>query len=81
MNAFLQQLRRDVERHPAVNHPLLARVAQVPFSREDYRVFGMQHYALVGTFTRYLELLLLRAPDSEAKLWLAKVLCDEYGEG
>jgi pyrroloquinoline quinone (PQQ) biosynthesis protein C len=32
-------------------------------------------------FTSYLEALLIRAPDSEAKLWLAKVLVDEYGEG
>ena len=36
---------------------------------------------MVGTFTRYMELLLLRAPSSSQKLWLAKVLVDEYGEG
>ena len=40
-----------------------------------------QHFALVGTFTRYLELLLIRAPDSMAKQWIAKVLVNEYGEG
>lgn len=78
---FLKQLRVEVERHPAINHALLARVAHVPFTREDYRVFGLQHYALVGSFTRYLEMLLPRAPDSEAKSWIAKVLVDEYGEG
>ncbi len=83
MNAreFLTNLRREVEGHTAVNHPLLARVACVPFTREDYLVFGLQHFALVGNFTRYLELLLLRAPDSNAKLWIAKVLVNEYGEG
>jgi len=83
MNAreFLTGLRREVESHPAINHALLARVAHVPFTREDYRVFGAQHYALVGSFTRYLEMLLPRAPDSEAKSWIAKVLVDEYGEG
>ena len=32
-------------------------------------------------FTSYLERLLARAPNSETKLWLAKVLVDEYGEG
>jgi len=79
--AFLARLRRHVERHTAVNHPLLARVAHVPFTRQDYRVFGTQHYALVGHFTTYLELLLLTAPDSDSKQWLAKVLVDEYGEG
>ncbi len=78
---FLKQLRTEVEQHTGVNHPLLARVAQVPFTREDYRVFGLQHYALVGKFTLYLEHLLLRAPDPSAKMWLAKVLVDEYGEG
>jgi len=78
---FLSRLRREVEAHAAINHALLGRVAHVPFTREDYRVFGLQHYALVGSFTRYLELLLPRAPDSEAKSWIAKVLVDEYGEG
>ena len=79
--AFLQQLRKDVESHVAVNHPLLCRVSQVPFTRQDYKVFGLQHYALVGNFCAYLEYLLLSAPDSEAKSWIAKVLVDEYGEG
>ena len=78
---FLADLRRAVESHMGVNHPLLARVAHVPFTREDYLVMGLQHYPLVGTFTTYLELLLLRAPDSDAKQWIAKVLVDEYGEG
>ena len=83
MNAkeFLLDLRREVEAHPGVNHMFLCRLAQVPFTREDYLVASMQHYPLVGTFTRYLEELLLRAPSSEAKSWLAKVLVDEYGEG
>jgi len=78
---FLVALRAEVEAHVAVNHPLLARLAHVPFTRADYRVMGLQHYALVGHFTSYLEQLLLRAPDSEAKQWLAKVLVNEYGEG
>jgi len=79
--AFLQGLRAEVESHPAVNHPLLARVGQVPFTVEDFKVMGMQHFALVGQFCNYLEHLLLSAPDSESKSWLAKVLVDEYGEG
>jgi len=78
---FLSELRREVESHPGVNHPLLGRLSQVPFTREDYLVMGLQHYPLVGTFTTYLEYLLLRAPDSDAKQWIAKVLVDEYGEG
>ena len=83
MNAkeYLAKLRRDIERHPGVNHPLLGRVAQVPFTKEDYKIMCLQHYPLVGMFTTYLELLLLTAPDSDAKSWIAKVLVDEYGEG
>lgn len=79
--AFLADLRREIERHAGVNHPLLARLRHVPFTRQDYRVFGLQHYSLVGTFTTYLEHLLVKAPSSQAKSWIAKVLVDEYGEG
>ena len=79
--AFLKNLRREVETHPAVNHTFLARIGTSPFSREDYKVFGMQHYPLVGMFTNYMERLLVNAPNSTAKCWLAKVLVDEYGEG
>lgn len=78
---FLARLRQEVRSHAAVNHPLLTRVAHVPFTREDFKVMGLQHYALVGMFTTYLERLLFLAPDSDAKQWLAKVLVDEYGEG
>lgn len=83
MNAreFLKNLHEEIESHPAVNHPFLCRVSRIPFTREDYKVFGLQHYALVGNFTAYLEHLLITAPDSDAKQWLAKVLVDEYGEG
>ena len=65
---FLKALRVEVESHPGVNHPLLARVAQIPFTREDYKVMGLQHFPLVGNFTQYMELLLLRAPNSDASL-------------
>jgi pyrroloquinoline quinone (PQQ) biosynthesis protein C len=78
---FLTDLRAEVETHPAVNHTFLARVGTSPFSREDYKIFGMQHYPLVGMFTGYMERLLINAPNSTAKCWLAKVLVDEYGEG
>jgi len=79
--SFLGALRHEVETHPAVNHIFLNRCATSPFSREDYRIFGENHYPLVYVFTTYLEKLVCRAPSSDAKLWLAKVLVDEYGEG
>jgi pyrroloquinoline quinone (PQQ) biosynthesis protein C len=78
---FLRNLRSELERHAAVNHLFLNRIATAPFSREDYRIVAENHYPLVCAFTSYLEALLVRAPSSEAKLWLAKVLVDEYGEG
>ena len=78
---WLSELRREVESHPAVNHMLLARLATGPYTKSDYKNFGLQHYALVGFFTRYMEALLVRAPSSAEKLWLAKVLVNEYGEG
>jgi pyrroloquinoline-quinone synthase len=79
--AFLADLRREIETHPGVNHLFLNRLATSPFAKQDYRVFAENHYPLVCVFTHYLERLLVRAPDSQAKLWLAKVLVDEYGEG
>jgi pyrroloquinoline quinone (PQQ) biosynthesis protein C len=78
---FLEGLRAEIESHPGVNHLFLNRCATAPFSREDYKVFGENHYPLVCVFTSYLERLLVRAEASDAKLWLAKVLVDEYGEG
>ncbi|MDH5675797.1 MAG: iron-containing redox enzyme family protein [Myxococcales bacterium] len=78
---FLAELREEIESHEAVNHIFLNRLAVTPMARQDYRVFAENHFPLVCTFTSYLELLLLRAPDSEARLWLSRVLVDEYGEG
>jgi len=78
---FLRDLRKEIASHPGVNHLFLQRLATSPFSKSDYRIFAENHYALVCVFTSYLEALLFRAPDSESKLWLAKVLIDEYGEG
>lgn len=81
LSPWLYELRREVEAHPGVNHLLLSRLATGRYTKCDYQQFGLQHYPMVGTFTRYMELLLLRAPQSDQKLWLAKVLVDEYGEG
>jgi pyrroloquinoline quinone (PQQ) biosynthesis protein C len=78
--AFLKDLHHEVAHHPALSHSLLSRMDVDPKTRDDFRIFSGQHYPLVGTFTRYLELLLLNAPSSNAKVWLAKVLVDEYGE-
>ena len=78
--SFLANLREEVVNHAGVGHSLLGRMEIDPRAREDFKIFAGQHYALVGMFTRYLELLMIRAPRSQDKVWLAKVLIDEYGE-
>lgn len=78
--AFLADLREEIRNHAGVGHSILGRMKTDPRSRFDFKVLAGQHFPLVGNFTRYMELLLLNAPDSEAKCWLAKVLVDEYGE-
>ncbi len=77
---FLRDLHHEVANHAGIGHSLLGRMELDPKRRDDFKIFSGQHYPLVGTFTRYLELLLLSAPSSNAKIWLAKVLVDEYGE-
>ncbi len=76
--SWMDALEREVLTHRAVRHPLFERLAR---DRSALSVFGLQHVALVGCFTTYMEWLLLRAPSSMEKLWLAKVLVNEYGEG
>jgi len=80
-SSWLVELEHEVQAHAAVNHHLLARLTDDDATRADALAFGLQHHALVGCFTRYMELLLLHAPSSQEKLWLAKVLVNEYGEG
>ena len=79
--SFLKTLRAEVATHPSVNHPVLTAIGEGSCTREDFKRFGLQHFALVGMFTQYMERLLINAPNATAKLWLAKVLVDEYGEG
>ena len=77
---FLRSLREEIQCHPGVGHSLLGRMLTDPRTRHDFKILASQHYPLVANFTTYMELLLLRAPSSESKRWLAKVLVDEYGE-
>lgn len=77
---FLADLREEIKNHAGVGHSILGRMKTDPRSRFDFKVLAGQHFPLVGNFCAYMELLLINAPDSEAKCWLAKVLVDEYGE-
>ncbi|MCX4241423.1 B12-binding domain-containing radical SAM protein [Paraliomyxa miuraensis] len=75
---FLARLRAFVRSHPAVNHPLLTRLVHVPFTREDHKILGLQHHAVVGLHTRCLEQLLPRACGSEARVWILEALLHEH---
>ncbi len=77
---FLADLRQEIAEHSGVGHSLLGRMVTDPRTKHDFKVLASQHYPLVANFTSYMELLLLRAPHSRAKCWIAKVLIDEYGE-
>jgi pyrroloquinoline quinone (PQQ) biosynthesis protein C len=78
--SFIEELNREVYAHPAVNHPFLERVASKPFSKEAWLAFGHQLYPHVHFFIPYMEELLLNTFDVGAKLIVAKILLDEYGE-
>lgn len=77
----IDHLQVFVEGHEAVNHPFLLDLGNTNCDRDRFRRFGLQHYQLVKHFTGYMEQLLINAPSSREKLWIAKVLVDEYGEG
>ncbi|MEO0478541.1 MAG: iron-containing redox enzyme family protein [Planctomycetota bacterium] len=77
---FLSDLDAELAAHRAVRHPLLDHFAhRAPVG--DFLRFGLHHRHVVERFTHYLELLLLRADDTRDKLWIAKVLVDEFGSG
>ena len=80
MHAFIQELEREVFEHDAINHSFLRRVASAPFSREAWTAFATQLYPHVHFFIPYMEELLRNTHDCGAKLIVAKILLDEYGE-
>ncbi|MDB4959316.1 MAG: hypothetical protein JWO36_6885 [Myxococcales bacterium] len=77
---FFKDLNEEVQRHPAVNHPFLELAASKPFSKRAWLGFAQQLYPHVHFFIPYMEELLLNTYDMNAKLIVAKILLDEYGE-
>lgn len=77
---FIKQLGEDVTSHPAVNHSFLETVSTRKFSKEAWMAFAVQLYPHVHFFIPYMEELLLNTFDMKAKLVVAKILLDEYGE-
>lgn len=77
---FIQKLNEEVTRHRAVNHPFLETVASRKFSKKAWLAFAQQLYPHVHFFIPYMEEMLLNTFDMNAKLIVAKILLDEYGE-
>ena len=82
MNAeeFLQRLKREVIRHPALTHPFLERFGAGDASEEGVRAFAIQYYRHVRVSRLYLAALISNCRDDEGlQLALAGILLDEYG--
>ena len=77
---FIKNLNEEVRAHPAINHSFMEMVRSRPFSKKAWLAFGQQLYPHVHFFIPYMEELLLNTFDMNAKLIVAKILLDEYGE-
>jgi pyrroloquinoline quinone (PQQ) biosynthesis protein C len=77
---FLHDLNEEVKRHPAVNHAFLEMVSSRKLSKKAWMAFAQQLYPHVHFFIPYMEQMLLNTFDMNAKLIVAKILLDEYGE-
>src|SRR5688572_29338149 len=78
---FIKDLNAEVRRHPAIqNNSFLATVSTRKFSKQAWLGFAQQLYPHVHFFIPYMEELLLNTFDMNAKLIVAKILLDEYGE-
>jgi pyrroloquinoline quinone (PQQ) biosynthesis protein C len=77
---FIAELNDEIAQHAAVNHGFLSAVRSRAFSRRAWLGFATQLYPHVHFFVPYMEELLLNTFDMNAKLIVAKILLDEYGE-
>ena len=78
---FIKDLNEEVRRHPAIrDNSFLQLVSTKKFSKRAWLGFAQQLYPHVHFFIPYMEELLLNTFDMNAKLIVAKILLDEYGE-
>ncbi|MBA3502670.1 MAG: iron-containing redox enzyme family protein [Myxococcota bacterium] len=78
---FIKALNDEVRRHPAIHdNSFLKLVATKKFSKRAWLGFAQQLYPHVHFFIPYMEEMLLNTFDMNAKLIVAKILLDEYGE-
>lgn len=77
---FIRALNDEVRAHPALHHSFLEMVSSRKFSKRTWLAFAQQLYPHVHFFIPYMEEMLLNTFDMNAKLIVAKILLDEYGE-
>jgi pyrroloquinoline quinone (PQQ) biosynthesis protein C len=77
---FLAELNAEVQRHPAIHHRFLEMITSRKMSKAAWLAFAQQLYPHVHFFIPYMEEMLLNTYDMNAKLIVAKILLDEYGE-
>src|ERR1700759_617203 len=77
---YLLDLQEDIKRHPAINHSFLEMTASRKLKKSTWLAFAQQLYPHVHFFIPYMEEMLLTTFDMNAKLIVAKILLDEYGE-
>ncbi len=75
---FVRRLREESCRHAAITHSFLTRFAAGGLARWQIWAYASQHYRLVGFFPTYLEAVVARTPDAQAREWLREILEDEY---
>lgn len=77
---FIKDLNEEVRNHPAIHHSFLELVSSRPLKKSTWLTFSQQLYPHCHFFIPYMEEMLLNTFDMNAKLIVAKILLDEYGE-
>lgn len=76
---FLEQLKRDVFSHEAVNHPFLERFSKGGLSQEQIKIFSIHYYKHAKMFSHYIANIIPKIPHEWDRMLMVKNLMDEYG--
>lgn len=76
---FLEQLKRDVFSHEAVNHPFLERFSKGNLSEEQVKTFAIHYYRHAKMFSHYIANIIPKIPHEKDRIVMVKNLMEEYG--
>lgn len=76
---FLEQLKRDVFSHEAVNHPFLERFSKGGLTVEQVNTFAIHYYQHAKMFSHYIANIIPKIPHEWDRMSMVKNLMDEYG--